>query len=101
MKRVCTTIAIAALCLATVRADVTVTQTITMEGPMAAMAGQSPTMTTMIKGNKSRAEVQAGPVNVTSISDLDARQVIILNAADKTAQIMTATASAVASGTPL
>lgn len=95
MKRVCTTIAIAALCVATVRADVSVTQTITLEGPMAgAMGGSQPTMTTKIKGNKSRFDMSAGPVNMSSIVDLDARQVIMLNAADKTAQIINVTPTA-------
>ena len=89
MKRVWTTMAILALCLAPIRADVTITQTISMEGAMAAaMGGQTPTMTMKIKGKKSRSEVSAGPMNMSSIADLDARQVIILNAAEKTAQII-------------
>jgi hypothetical protein len=91
MKRVCTIIAVAALCVATIRADVSVTQTITMAG---AMGGSQPTITTKIKGNKSRFDMSAGPVNMSSIVDLDAKQVIMLNAADKTAQIINATATA-------
>ena len=95
MKRVCTTIAVLALCLAPLRADVMMTQTITMEGVMAAaMGGQTPTMTTWIKGKKMRSEVIAGPINMATITDLDTRQVILLNTAQKTAEIVSAGAVA-------
>lgn len=95
MKRLCTTIGIVALCLVSLRADVTITQTITIEGSMAgAMGSDKPTITTRIKGNKSRADVAGGPISVSSITDLDTKQVIILNAADKTAQVMNMASSA-------
>jgi hypothetical protein len=87
MRRVCTTMAILALCLAPVRADVTIKQVITIEGPMAGAVGEKPVMTIRIKGNKSRSDV-TGPAAVSAISDLDAKQVIVLNGTEKTAQIL-------------
>jgi hypothetical protein len=87
--------AIVALCLAPVGADVTVIQMITMEGAMAAaMGGQQPKIVMKIKGNKARSEADVMGNNMVSITDLDTKQLIILNSATKTAQVVALTASA-------
>ena len=58
MRRWLLTIGVAALCLVPLHADVTIVQTMTVEGPMAgAIGGTLPTMTMRIKGNKARADV--------------------------------------------
>ena len=88
MKRVWTTIAVVAISLAPLRADVTITQTITIEGPMAAaMGGQEPKILLRIKGNKSRTDADVMNTTMASITDLDTKQLIVLNGTDKTAQI--------------
>lgn len=88
MKQLCTTVTILALALAPLRADVTIVQTMTMEGAMAAaMGGTQPKVTTRIKGNKTRTDADVMNSTVSSIMDLDTKQVIILNTAAKTAQI--------------
>jgi hypothetical protein len=85
-----TTLAVFAVCTAVVRADVTIVQTTTIEGGMAAMAGQpmSPKITNRIKGLKSRNDVDAQVVQVTTIADLVSKQVIVLRPDQKTAQIV-------------
>ena len=89
MKRVWTTVAIVALCLAPLGADVTITQTISMEGAMAAaMGGQDPKIVTRIKGSKMRQDTEMMGTQAVVITDLDARQIIILNSANKTAQVI-------------
>lgn len=89
MKRAFTVCAMVAFGLVSLQADVTLTQKMTIEGPAAAaMGGAQPTMTTRIKGNKSRSDVEVMNMTVTSITDLDKKQVIILNAAQKTAQVI-------------
>src|SRR5215208_2211681 len=95
MRRWVTTFAAVLFCSAALRADITIVQTTTVEGGMAAMAAQSgasvnPTMTQRIKGMKSRMDLEAGPVSVSTIVDLDTKQVIVLNAAQKTATITAA-----------
>ena len=88
MKRVWTTIAVVAIALAPLRADITITQTITIEGPMAAaMGGQEPKILLRIKGNKSRTDADVMNTTMASITDLDTKQLIVLNGTDKTAQI--------------
>jgi hypothetical protein len=95
MKRVWTTIAIVAFCLAPLGADVTVIQTMSMEGAMAAaLGGQEPKIVMKIKGNKARSEADVMGNSMVSITDLDARQLIILNSADKTAQVISLNAPA-------
>jgi hypothetical protein len=93
MKRWLTTTLAVLLCSAVLRADITVVQTTTVEGGMAAMAAQSganmtPKMTTRIKGMKSRIEMDAGPASVVTIVDLVAKQVIVLHTDQKTASIV-------------
>lgn len=90
MKRWLTTLAVVAVCSAAVHADVTVVQTTTIEGGMAAMAGQamSPKTTTRIKGMKSRNDVDAQMVQLSTIADLSSKEVILLRPDQKTAQIL-------------
>jgi hypothetical protein len=95
MKRWLATIVVFALCSAVVRADVTIVQTTTMEGGMAAMGGanMSPKMTNRIKGMKSRSDVELPNVNASTITDLVAKQVVVLRHDQKTAQILGAAAT--------
>jgi hypothetical protein len=102
MKRWLATLVAFAVCTAVVRADVTVVQTTTVEGGMAAMAPgsvPSPVMTTRVKGMRSRTELEAGPMSVITIADLIAKQVIVLRPEQKTATIASSP-SAVATGVP-
>ncbi len=103
MKRWLSILAVFALCSAVVRADVTLVQTMTVEGGMAAMAGQSvaPKTTTRIKGLKSRTDVDMANMNMTmsTIADLAAKQIIILRHDQKTAQVVTAQNAATTSTT--
>src|SRR5215471_8945597 len=91
MKRWPTVLAVFAVCTAAVHADVTVVQTTTIEGGMAAMSGQamSPKTTSRIKGQKSRTDVDAQMIQISTIADLEAKQVILLRPDQKTAQILT------------
>ena len=96
MRRWVTTVAAVLFCSAALRADVTIVQTTTVEGGMAAMAAQSganmnPKMTTRIRGMQSRTDVDAGTVAVSTIVDLTTKQVIVLNAMQKTATIANVT----------
>ena len=92
MKRWLTTFAAVALCSAVLRADVTVVQTTSVEGGMAAMAppgtNTSSKMTVFVKGMKSRSEMSGGPISMTTIVDVVAKQVIILRPDQKTATIV-------------
>ena len=88
MKQLCTTVTILALALAPLRADVTIVQTMTAEGAMAAaMGGAQPKITTRIKGNKTRSDSDVMNTLVSSIMDLDTKQLIVLNTTAKTAQV--------------
>jgi hypothetical protein len=95
MKRWLVTTLAVLVCSAALNADVTIVQTTTVEGGMAAMAAQagggnmSPKMTTRLKGQKTRTDVETGPVTVATIMDLAAKQIIILRADQKTAMIST------------
>lgn len=91
MRRWLATVGIAALCIAPVGADVTITQTTTLEGGMAAAAtqGGTPKMVMRIKGTKMRTDFEVMGQNTVTIVDVVSRQVIVLDTARKTAQIMT------------
>lgn len=91
MRRWLATAGIAALCIAPLGADVTITQTTNFEGGMAAAAtqGGTPTMVMRIKGTKMRTDFEVMGQNTVTIVDVVSRQVIVLDAAKKTAQIMT------------
>jgi hypothetical protein len=92
MKRFLCTLAVIAVCLAPLHADLTLSQTITIEGGMAAMmGGMQPKMTTRIKGLKARMDVDVMNQQVSTITDLDKKQVAILNGMTKTATIVDAT----------
>ena len=102
MRKWLAAIAVLGLCVAPLGADVTVTQTMTMEGAAAAMMppGQMPKMVMRIKGMKSRADIDAGGQVVSAITDLAARQVIMLMPGTKVAQVITPETVA-AGGAPL
>jgi hypothetical protein len=90
MRRSFATLAIVSILSISLGADVTVTSTTTMQGPAAqAMGGQQPTMVMRIKGNKARAEMSMMGQSFISITDLDAKQIIMLQPAQKTAQVFT------------
>jgi len=97
MKRWCATLLVFAVCSAVVHADVTIVQKTTIEGGMAAMTGGSPTptITSKIKGMKARMDMDmqnpAMPLSISTITDVTAKQVIILNHSQKTAQTVSAT----------
>jgi hypothetical protein len=98
MRKWFVTAVIVAIACVSARADVTVTQTMTMEGAAASMmSGASlPKITLRIKGKKSRAEIEMNGQVVTAISDLEVGQVIVLDATAKTAK--TTTAASIAGG---
>jgi hypothetical protein len=88
-RRQILTLAVAvAIASASLGADVTIVTTLSMEGSMPGMAGQSmPRMTTHIKGLKSASVVETGPATITNILDVANRRVIVLNSQDRTAQV--------------
>lgn len=88
MKRWFATLLVFAACSAVVRADITFVQTTTIEGGPPA-AGQIPStkITTMIKGLKSRTDMELPTGAMSTIVDLSTKQIIILNHAQKTAQM--------------
>ena len=96
MKRWSATLLVLAVCSAVVHADVTIVQKTTAEGGMASMAAQAggmptPTMTTRIKGAKGRTDIDLDnpnfPASMSTISDAEAKQVILLDHNQKTARI--------------
>jgi hypothetical protein len=90
MKKLVVTAALTALAFVPLHADLTVVQTMTMEGPMAAMTGgQMPKVTMRIKGTKARSDIETPQMTIVSIADLAQNQVIILNGMTKTAQVIT------------
>jgi hypothetical protein len=105
MKRWLATLVVFAVCTVAVRADVTIVQTMTVEGGMAAAAAAagagtpSPVMTTRVKGMRSRTELD-GPVSVISIVDLTTKQVIVLRPDQKTATIVSIVPPAAGTGAP-
>lgn len=95
MKRWLATVLVFGVCSAVVRADVTVAQTSTLEGGMAAMsgAGAAPSkITVRVKGMKSRSDVEIPNVNASTITDLVTKQLIMLKHDPKTAQVIDAAA---------
>lgn len=96
MKRSFATLLVFAICSAAVRADVTVAQTTTMEGSLAAMGGanSAPKITTRVKGTKSRTDVELPNGPGSTIVDLVAKQIILLVHDQKTAQIVEGSSAA-------
>lgn len=101
MKRWLATFLVFAVSSAVVRADITIVQTTTIEGGMAAMGGAnpSPRMTNRIKGLKSRNDVEMPNTNASTITDLTTKQVIMLRHDQKTAQFLAGAPSAPATTT--
>jgi hypothetical protein len=99
MRKAFLACAFVAVCLAPLRADITLVQTMTMEGAAAGMMqpGQLPKITQRVKGMKARTDVEAMGQTMTSITDLAQKQVIILQPGTKVAQVFTP-ASVAASG---
>src|SRR5688500_16986318 len=94
MKKWVIALSLVAVALVPVRADITLGEAMTMEGPAAAaMGGQMPTITLRIKGNKARSDVQTQNSSIVAITDLATKEVIILNPANKTAQVVRAGAN--------
>jgi hypothetical protein len=87
MRRWVSTLAIVALCSSSLAADVTVTSNVTVEGAAQGMGSMSPRMTMKIKGLKARSDVDVNGQVQTSITDLSTKQIIVLQHAQKTAQI--------------
>ncbi len=96
MKRWVATGAAVVLASAALHADLTMTQSITLQGGPAAMMGgnAAPTIVMRIKGMKTRTETEVMGQTHVILADLTARQVIMLNAADKTARILPMTVPA-------
>ena len=114
MKRCSGTLLVLAVCLATANlayADLTIVQKTTAEGGMASAAASqmqggmpSPTVTTRIKGLKGRMDIDMGssnfPTNMSTITDGEAKQVILIDHNQKTARVSTG-APAAAPGAPV
>jgi hypothetical protein len=80
------------LCSACLHADVTITTTTTIEGGLGAMLANSTPKTVMrIKGMQGRADVEAMGHMVSSLVDLNKKEVTVLRPEDKTAQVVSAT----------
>jgi hypothetical protein len=103
MRRWVATCAAVLLVSAVLRADVTMTQTITVEGGAAAMMGgkAAPTITMRIKGQKARVETAVMGQATVMLTDLATRQMIMLNAADKTARVVDAASPIIPAGTAM
>lgn len=112
MKRWSATLLVVAVCLGTAgvaHADITIVQKTTAEGGMASAAASqmqggmpTPTITTRIKGVKGRMDIDMGssniPANMSTITDADAKQVILLDHNQKTARV---SSGAPPAGTPV
>jgi hypothetical protein len=100
MKRWLATVLVFGISSAVVRADLTVVQTTTVEGGLAAAmapagANMSPKVTLKVKGLKSRSDMEMPPtINASSIIDIGAKQLIMLQHDQKTAQTVDTTAPA-------
>jgi hypothetical protein len=97
MRRWIATAGMAALCIASLRADVTIKQTMTFEGAMAAAAQEAaPKMVMRIKGTKIRTDFEANGQTTVIIVDVTTRQTTLLDAATKTAHVISPEAAAAA-----
>lgn len=93
MNRWLATALIVAACSAIVRADVTITTTTTMEGGMGAMmGGATPRTVLRIKGLVGRTDTEAMGRMMSTLTDLNKKQVFVLRPDDKTAQVVTSVA---------
>src|SRR5687768_10212274 len=91
MRKWLVTAVVLGMSIVPLRADITVTQTMTMEGAAAAMmpAGQLPKITMRIKGMKARTDIETGGQTVTAITDLEAKQVMMLMPGSTVAKVIT------------
>ncbi len=94
--------AVCAISVVSLRADVTVTTIMTMEGAAAAQMppGSLPKITLRIKGMKSRSDIETAGSTISVITDLTTRQVITLMPNSKTATV-TSAESVAAGGAPI
>ena len=100
MKRWSATLVVLAVCSVVVHADVTIVQKTTLEGGAASKApggAPSATITNRIKGGKARndmdMETSSTPARISTITDVTARQIIVLDHNQKTARVATAEAN--------
>lgn len=102
MRKWLAVMAVCAISAVSLRADVTVTTIMTMEGAAAANLppGSLPKITLRIKGMKSRSDIETAGTSVSVITDLTTKQVITLMPSSKTATVTTAE-SVAAGGAPI
>lgn len=102
MRKWLAVMAVCAISVASLRADVTVTTIMTMEGAAAANLppGSLPKITLRVKGMKSRSDIETAGATISVITDLTTRQVITLMPNAKTATVTSAD-SVAAGGAPM
>ncbi len=102
MRKWLAVVAVCAISVVSLRADVTVTTIMTMEGAAAANMppGALPKITMRVKGMKSRSDIEASGMTVSVITDLVTKQVITLMPNTKTA-LVTTPDSVAAGGAPI
>lgn len=75
---------------AMLRADVTITMTNTVEGPMAALAGaDAPRITMRIQGLKARTDIDVMGRAIATVTDVGSKQIFMLDPTQKTVYRMT------------
>lgn len=95
MKQFCAGVVLVALSIVPLRADITLTTTMVMEGQAAGMmGGQTPKITMRIKGMKSRTDIETGAMTSIGLADLTKKEVVLLQPQAKTAQVFSAAAAA-------
>ncbi len=102
MRKWLAVVAVCAISVVSLRADVTVTTIMTMEGAAAASVppGSLPKITMRIKGMKSRSDIETAGSTISVITDLTTKQVITLMPNSKTAMV-TSAESVAAGGAPI
>jgi hypothetical protein len=91
MTRSLITLTLVALLSTALHADITLTSVTTLEGGAAAMAGNvTPRMVMRIKGMKARTEIEVMGQTIATVADLATREVYLLHADQKTAQLINA-----------
>lgn len=88
MKRCAIALTLLVVWSAGVRADVTVTNTLTFAGPMAAMMNGANQMVMRIKGTHARMDMEMMGQRMSTLMDMETKQVTILQHAQKTAQLV-------------
>jgi hypothetical protein len=97
MKRILVTLVVFVLCLVPLRADLTFTQTMTMEGPMAAAtAGKPMVVVTRIKGKKARTDMDVMDTKMSTLTDLATKEILLINHKERTVQALNPTTPAAA-----